>query len=41
MLNKVWLQEYFFQWMLKNVLSEKEIFFGGVYDDQCWKVGWH
>ena len=32
MLNKVRLQEYFFQWMLKNVLSEKEMFFGGVYD---------
>ena len=24
--------------MLKNVLSEKEIFFGGVYDGQCWIV---
>ncbi|KAG1679017.1 Inositol-trisphosphate 3-kinase [Nymphon striatum] len=28
MLNKVWLQEYVFKWMLQNVKSDKEIFFG-------------
>ena len=38
MLNKVRLQEYFFQWMLENVLSEKEIFFGGVYDGKSCKM---
>ena len=41
MLNKGRLQEYFFQWMLKIVLSEKDIFFEhveGVHDGQCWKV---
>ncbi|KAG1653697.1 Eukaryotic translation initiation factor 4 gamma 3 [Nymphon striatum] len=31
MLNKVRLQEYVFKWMLQNVKSDKEIFFGGVY----------
>ena len=37
MLNIIRFQEYFFPWVLKNDLSEKEIFFGGVYDSQCWK----
>ena len=31
MLNTVRLQEYVFKWMLQNIQSDKEIFFGGVY----------
>jgi len=38
MLNKVWLQEYVFKWMLQNVESDKEIFFGGVYGGECRKL---
>ena len=38
MLNKVRLQEYVFKWMLKNVESDKEIFFGGVYGGECRKL---
>ena len=37
MLNKVRLQEYSFKWMLQNVKSDKEIFFGGVYGGECRK----
>ncbi|KAG1659915.1 Dual 3',5'-cyclic-AMP and -GMP phosphodiesterase 11 [Nymphon striatum] len=38
MLNKVRLQEYVFKWMLQNVKSDKEIFFGGVYGGECKKL---
>ena len=38
MLNKVRLQEYVFKWMLQNVVSEKEIIFGGVYGGECRKL---
>ena len=31
MFNKVRLQEYIFKWMLQNVESDKDIFFGGVH----------
>ena len=37
MLNKVRLQEYVFKWMLQ-MLSEKEIFLGGVYRGECRKL---
>ncbi|KAG1650787.1 hypothetical protein GQR58_027742 [Nymphon striatum] len=37
-LNKVRLQEYVFKWMLQNVESNKEIFFGGVYGGECRKL---
>ena len=38
MLNKVRLQEYVFKWMLQNVVSEKEIIFGGVNGGECRKL---
>ena len=38
MFNKVRLQEYVFKWMLQNVQSDKEIFFGGVYMGECRKL---
>ena len=38
MFNKVRLQEYVFKWMLQNVESDKEIFFGGVYGVECKKM---
>ncbi|KAK4317056.1 hypothetical protein Pmani_011868 [Petrolisthes manimaculis] len=38
MLNKVRLQEYVYKWMLENVVSEKEIIFGGVYGGECRKL---
>ena len=38
MLNKVRLQEYVFKWMLQNVESDKEIFFGGVYEGEGRKL---
>ena len=31
MFNTVQLQEYVFKWMLQNIQTDKEIFFGGVY----------
>ncbi|KAG1651586.1 GTP-binding protein yptV2 [Nymphon striatum] len=37
-LNNVRLQEYVFKWMLQNVESNKEIFFGGVYGGKCRKL---
>ena len=37
-LNKVRLQEYVFKWMLQNVVSEKEIIFGGVNGGECRKL---
>ncbi|KAG1701378.1 hypothetical protein GQR58_004754 [Nymphon striatum] len=37
-LNNVPLQEYVFKWMLQNVESNKEIFFGGVYGGECRKL---
>ena len=40
--NKVWLQEYVFKWMLQNIQSYKEIFFGGVYGGEYQEtVSWH
>ena len=38
MLNKVRLQQYVFKWMKKNIQSEKEIVFGGVYGGECRKL---
>ena len=38
MFNKVRLQEYVFKWMLQHVVSDKEIFFGGVYGGECKKT---
>ena len=33
--NKLRLQEYVFKWMLQNVKSDNELFFGGVYGGEC------
>ena len=38
MLNKIRLQEYVFKWMLQNVMSEKEVVFGGVNGGECSKL---
>ena len=38
MFNTVRLQEYVFKWMLQNVESDKDIFFGGVYGGECRKL---
>ena len=38
MFNTVRLQEYVFKWMLQNVESDKDIFFGGVYVGECRKL---
>ena len=38
MLNKVRLQQYVFKWVKKNIQSEKEIVFGGVYGGKCRKL---
>jgi len=37
-MNKVRLQEYVFKWMVQNVVTEKEIIFGGVYRGECRKL---
>ena len=38
MLNKVRLKQYVFKWMKKNIKSEKEIVFVGVYGGECRKL---
>ena len=37
-LNKVRLEEYVYKWMVQNIKSDKEIFFGGVHGGECWKL---
>ena len=36
--NKVRLEEYVYKWMVQNIKSDKEIFFGGVHGGECWKL---
>ena len=37
-LNKVRLEEYVYKWMVQNIKSDKEIFFGGVHGGECWNT---
>ena len=42
MFNTVQLQEYVFKWMLQNIQTDKEIFFGGAYGVEYQEtVSWH
>ena len=42
MFNTVQLQEYVFRWMLQNIHTDKEIFFGGAYGVEYQEtVSWH